>query len=326
MNPVNTAKTDEGIERDRKDRLSVRQAGMWSQYVKNRYLFLMLFPVLIWYVVFAYSPMYGIQLAFKDYMIRDGIWGSPWVGLKHFHYIFTMSPDFWHIIGNTVIISFYHIVFGFPAPIILALLFNEVRIPLFKKLAQTISYLPHFLSWIVIGGILITLLSPGSGVVNYVIKLMGFDPVYFLGTEKYFRFTLVVSAIWKEIGWGTIIYLAALAGVDSQLYEAAVLDGAGRWKQTLHVTIPSILPVIAIMLIMRVGSILDAGFDQILTLYSPAVYGVADVLDTYVYRVGLQGMQFSMTTAVGLFKNVVGLTLVLSTNYIVKKMGQEGLY
>ena len=155
--------------------------------------------------------------------------------------------------------------------------------------------------------------------------MLGFDPIYFLGQEKYFRFTLVTSAIWKEVGWGTIIYLAALAGVDSQLYEAAVLDGANRWKQTLHVTIPALLPTIAILLIMRVGGILDAGFDQIYTLYSPAVYGVADVLDTYVYRVGLQGMQFGMTTAVGLFKNIIGLALVLSTNYIVKKMGQEGL-
>lgn len=293
---------------------------------KNKYLFLLLAPVIIWYTVFAYGPMYGIQLAFKDYFIRDGIWGSPWVGFKHFEYLFTASPDFWKIIKNTLIISFYHIIFGFPAPIILALLFNELRFSFFKKVAQTISYLPHFLSWIVIGGILITLLSPNSGVVNYIIQWLGFDPIYFLGSEKYFRFTLVMSGIWKEIGWGTIIYLAALASIDSQMYEAAVLDGANRWKQTLFITIPSILPVIAILLILRVGSVLDAGFDQVLTLYSPAVYGVADTLDTYVYRIGLQNFQFSLTTAVGLFKNVVGLILVLFANFITKKMGQEGLY
>lgn len=293
---------------------------------KNKYLFLLLAPVIIWYTIFAYGPMYGIQLAFKDYFIRDGIWGSPWVGFKHFEYLFTASPDFWKIIKNTLIISFYHIIFGFPAPIILALLFNELRFSFFKKVAQTISYLPHFLSWIVIGGILITLLSPNSGVVNYIIQWLGFDPIYFLGSEKYFRFTLVMSGIWKEIGWGTIIYLAALASIDSQMYEAAVLDGANRWKQTLFITIPSILPVIAILLILRVGSVLDAGFDQVLTLYSPAVYGVADTLDTYVYRIGLQNFQFSLTTAVGLFKNVVGLILVLFANFITKKMGQEGLY
>lgn len=290
---------------------------------KNKYLFLLLAPVIIWYTVFAYGPMYGIQLAFKDYFIRDGIWGSPWVGFKHFEYLFTASPDFWKIIKNTLIISFYHIIFGFPAPIILALLFNELRFSFFKKVAQTISYLPHFLSWIVIGGILITLLSPNSGVVNYIIQWLGFDPIYFLGSEKYFRFTLVMSGIWKEIGWGTIIYLAALASIDSQMYEAAVLDGANRWKQTLFITIPSILPVIAILLILRVGSVLDAGFDQVLTLYSPAVYGVADTLDTYVYRIGLQNFQFSLTTAVGLFKNVVGLILVLFANFITKKWGRK---
>lgn len=324
MDPASTA----GIQKQgesREPKVS-RWTHTWRQYKKNKYLFLLLAPVLIWYAVFAYGPMYGIQLAFKDYFIRDGIWGSPWVGLKHFEYLFTASPDFWKIIKNTLIISFYHIIFGFPAPIILALLFNELRFSLFKKIAQTISYLPHFLSWIVIGGILITLLSPNSGVVNYIIQWLGFDPIYFLGSEKYFRFTLVVSGIWKEIGWGTIIYLAALASIDSQMYEAAVLDGANRWKQTLHITIPSILPVIAILLILRVGSVLDAGFDQILTLYSPAVYGVADTLDTYVYRIGLQNFQFSLTTAVGLFKNVVGLILVLFANFVTKKMGQEGLY
>ncbi|XEC93006.1 ABC transporter permease [Paenibacillus tarimensis] len=298
----------------------------WRDYVKNRYLFLMLFPVLIWYAIFAYGPMYGVQLAFKDFYVKDGIWGSPWVGLKHFEYLFTASPQFPQIMKNTIIISFYHIIFGFPAPIILALLFNEIRFSFFKKVAQTISYLPHFLSWIVISGILITLLSPSTGVVNYILEIFGIDPIYFLGTEKYFRLTLITSAIWKEVGWGTIIFLAALAGVDSQMYEAAVIDGANRWKQTIYITLPALMPVIAILLILRVGGVLDAGFDQIFNLYSPAVYGVADILDTYVYRIGLQEFQFSLTTAVGLFKNVIGLMLVLTANYIIKKMGQEGLY
>lgn len=323
MNPANASKVTgvSGLEQKAKSRLAYK----WNRYKKNKYLFLLLAPVLIWYAVFHYGPMYGIQLAFKDFYVMKGIGESPWVGFKHFHYIFYMSPDFWKIIRNTLQISFYQILFGFPAPIILALLFNEVRLMFFKKVAQTISYLPHFLSWIVLGGIMITLLSPENGVVNYFVELLGFKPIYFLGNESWFRFTLIVSAIWKEVGWGMIIYLAALAGVDQQLYEAAVIDGANRWKQTLHITLPSILPVITILLILRVGGILDAGFDQIFTLYSPAVYDVADVLDTYVYRVGLQNAQFSLTTAVGLFKNVVALILVLSTNYIVKKMGQEGI-
>jgi ABC-type polysaccharide transport system, permease component len=295
-------------------------------YKKHKWLLLMLLPVMAWYVIFAYGPMYGIQLAFKDYNFAEGIWGSPWVGMKHFVYLFTSSPDFLNILKNTIVISFYHIIFGFPAPIILALLFNEIRVSIFKKVAQTISYLPHFLSWIVIGGILVTILSPTTGVVNHVLNLIGIDPIYFLGSETYFRFTLVLSGIWKEVGWGTIIYLAALAGIDQQMYEAAVIDGANRWKQTIHITIPTIMPVISILLILRVGGVLDAGFDQILTLYSPAVYSVADVIDTYVYRIGLQNFQFSLTTAVGLFKNVVGLMLVLFANYIIKKMGQEGIY
>ena len=208
---------------------------------------------------------------------------------------------------NTLVISFYHIVFGFPAPIILALLFNELRFSLFKKIAQTISYLPHFLSWIVIGGILITLLSPNTGVVNYFIQLLGFDPVYFLGTEQYFRFTLVTSAIWKEIGWGMIIYLAALAGVDhSCTKQLSLMVLTAGSKPCILRFLPFFLSS-SILLILRVGGVLDAGFDQILTLYSPAVYGVADILDTYVYRVGLQNFQFSLTTAVGLFKNVIAL-------------------
>lgn len=302
----------------------VKQTG--RDYLKNRYLLLLLFPVLVWYGIFAYGPMYGVQLAFKDFYIKEGIWGSPWVGLKHFEYLFTASPQFPQIMKNTIIISFYQIIFGFPAPIILALLFNEIRVSLFKKVAQTLSYLPHFLSWIVLGGILMTLLSPSSGVVNHILGVFGFESIYFLGSEKYFRFTLVVSSLWKEVGWGTIIYLAALSSIDSQMYEAAVIDGASRWKQTLYITLPALMPVIAILLILRVGNVLDAGFDQIFNLYSPAVYGVADILDTYVYRIGLQEFQFSLTTAVGLFKNVVGLMLVMTSNYFIKKMGQEGLY
>ncbi len=199
MNPANASAVSAVKEAGKKT--ESRLAYNWRLYKKNKYLFLLLAPVLIWYAVFHYGPMYGIQLAFKDFYIMKGIWDSPWVGFKHFHYLFFMSPDFWKIMKNTLVISFYHIVIGFPAPIILALLFNELRFSLFKKVAQTISYLPHFLSWIVLGGIMITLLSPNSGVVNYFIQMLGFEPIYFLGNESWFRFTLVTSAIWKEVGW-----------------------------------------------------------------------------------------------------------------------------
>lgn len=293
--------------------------------MRSKYLLMLLLPALVWYSVFSYGPLYGVQLAFKDFRILDGISGSPWVGFKYFEMMLNGSQDFFLIIRNTLVLSSYHIIFGFPAPIILALLFNELRLQWFKKLAQSISYLPHFFSWVILSGFLITILSPSSGVVNHIISFIGLKPIYFLGDPDYFRFTLVISSIWKEIGWSSIIYLAALASTDPQLYEAAVIDGAGRWKQMLHITLPSLLPVIAIMFIFRIGGILDAGFDQVLNLYTPATYRVADILDTYVYRLGLEQMQYGFATAVGLFKNVIAFTLVLIANYLVKKSGEEGL-
>lgn len=299
--------------------------SVWREYRKCKYLFWMLAPVLVWYAIFAYGPLYGIQLAFKDYRILDGIAGSPWAGLKHFEYMFNGSPDFLRVLRNTVVLSAYHIVFGFPAPIVFALLLNEIRLHAFKRILQTLSYLPHFLSWVILSGILFTILSPSQGVVNHVLQTVGLDPIYFLGDPRYFPFSLVVSGIWKEVGWGAIIYLAALTSIDPQQYEAAVIDGAGRWKQMIHITLPGLLPVIAIMFILRIGGILDAGFDQVLNLYTPSVYSVSDIIDTYVYRLGLTQMQFSLTAAVGLFKNVIAFALVLLTNYLVKRAGQESL-
>ncbi|MGO4542924.1 ABC transporter permease [Paenibacillus sp. 2TAB19] len=226
---------------------------------------------------------------------------------------------------NTVIISCYNIVFGFPAPIVLALLLNEVRYGLFKRIAQSISYIPHFFSWVVLSGIIIMMLSPSQGPINYLLSLVHIEPIYFLADSNYFRPTLVITNIWKEVGWGTIIYLAALTGVDPTLFEAAKIDGANRFKQVWHISIPSILPVVTIMFILSLGGILNAGFDQIFNLYSPSVYNVSDIIDTYVYRAGIVNGQFGLTTAVGLFKNIIGITLVLGTNYVVKKMGQEGV-
>ncbi|GIO43325.1 protein LplB [Paenibacillus apis] len=297
----------------------------WKEYKKNKYLFFMLIPILVWYGIFHYGPMYGVQLAFKEFSPVKGIWGSDWVGLEHFRFLFYQSPDFARIFRNTILISLYNIVFGFPAPVILALMLNELRSKLFKRLAQSITYIPHFFSWVVLSGIIIVMLSPSEGPVNYIIKLFGGESIYFLTDTSYFRPTLVLTSIWKEIGWGTIIYLAALSGIDPTLYEAATIDGANRWKRIWHITIPSILPVVSIMFILSLGGILNAGFDQIFNLYSPAVYEVADVIDTYVYRAGIQQSQFGLTTAVGLFKNVIGITLVLGTNYVMKRMGQEGV-
>lgn len=304
----------------------LRAESRWKRYKKHKYLFLLLLPALIWYSVFHYAPLYGVQLAFKDFRVLEGINGSPWVGLKHFEIMFTSTSQFWRVFRNTVVISLYHIAFGFPAPIIFALILNEIRGSVFKRITQSISYLPHFLSWVILAGLLGTILSPTTGIVNYLLTQLGLESIYFLGDPKYFRFTLVMTNIWKEVGWGTIIYLAALASINPNLYEAASIDGAGRWKQTLHITLPSILPVISIMFIFQISGILDAGFDQILNLYHPAVYEVADILDTYVFRAGLSQMQYSLTTAVGLFKNVIALLLVLGTDYAIKKSGQEGLF
>lgn len=302
-----------------------RWAASWREYKKSKYLFMMLIPGIVWYIIFHYGPLYGILLAFKDFSPRLGILGSPWVGLDHFKFLFFQSPDFMRIFRNTMLISCYHVIFGFPAPIILALLLNELRYSWFKRIAQTISYIPHFFSWVVLSGIIIVMLSPSEGPVNFLLKLMNMEPIYFLADTNYFRSTLVATGIWKEIGWGTIIYLAALSGIDPALYEAAVIDGASRRKQIWYITLPSMMPVITIMFILSLGGILNAGFDQIFNLYNPAVYEVADVIDTYVYRAGILGAQFGLTTAVGLFKNVIGIILVLSTNYVVKKMGQEGV-
>ncbi|MBO9605276.1 MAG: sugar ABC transporter permease [Paenibacillaceae bacterium] len=303
-----------------------KRIQLFKEYGKNKYLLLMLLPVVVWYLIFSYGPLWGIQLAFKDFRIMDGIGGSPWAGFKHFHYMFTASPDFPTIMRNTVLISLYHIVFGFPAPVVLALLLNELRSRIFTRIAQTITYMPYFFSWVIISSLAITVLSPSTGVVNMVVKWLGYEPIYFLASPDYFRSILVGTAIWKDVGYGAIVYLAALASIDPVLYEAAKVDGVGKWRQLWSITLPSILPVIVIMFLFRLMGILDAGFDQILNMYNPAVYNVSDIIDTYVYRVGLTQMQFSFTTAVGLFKNVVALVFVLAANWLIKRSGQEGLF
>lgn len=295
------------------------------EYKKNWPIFLMLVPGLVYFIVFHYIPLYGVTIAFKDYKLLEGILGSDWAGLKYFKMAFA-SNDFWNSFKNTMIISAMKLVFSFPAPIILALMLNEVRNLRFKKVVQTISYLPHFLSWVVFGGVIISFLSPSTGFVNLIIKALGFEPIYFVADNNWFRPILVITSIWKEIGWGTIVYLAALNGVDMQLYDAATVDGAGKWKQMWVVTLPSIMPAIVIMFIFQVGSIVNDDFDQIFNMYNPAVYKTGEVISTYIYKIGIEGMQYSLSTAIGLFKNVIALILIVGTNYLCRAFDEYALW
>lgn len=303
-----------------------RRKSGWSLSIRKHWdLYLIMVPGILYFIIYKYLPMAGIVIAFQDYGVFSGIRGSEWVGLAHFKAMFTDS-EFYEIFRNTLVISLYKLLWGFPGPIILAIMLNEIKNMFFKRTVQTLIYLPHFLSWVIIGGVLVNLLSPTTGMVNELLQWLGFKPIFFLADPNWFRSILVISDLWKEVGWGAIIYLAAIAGIDPQLYEAAIMDGAGKWKQITHITLPSLLSTIVIMLLLRLGSILDVGFEQIFVLYSPLVYDVADVIQTYVYRMGITQAEFSFTTAVGLFESVIGLILVVSANKAVKKIGQEGIW
>jgi putative aldouronate transport system permease protein len=295
-------------------------------YLKRYWdLYLIMLPGIAYFIIYKYLPMAGIVIAFQDYGVFAGIRGSEWVGLEHFKNMFT-DAEFYQIFKNTLLISLYKLLWGFPGPIILAIMLNEVRNMMYKRSIQTLVYLPHFLSWVIISGVLVNMLSPATGIINQFIEFLGFEPIFFLAEPDWFRAVLVVSDIWKEVGWGAIVFLAAIAGIDPQQYEAAIMDGANKWKQIIHITLPSMMSTIVIMLLLRLGHILDAGFEQIFVLYSPLVYDVSDVIQTYVYRMGITQAQFSFTTAVGLFESVVGLILVVAANKAVKKVGQEGIW
>jgi putative aldouronate transport system permease protein len=297
-------------------------ASLW----RDRYLYLLLVPVITYYIIFKYIPMYGLVIAFKDFSIFKGIFNSPWVGLKHFNNFF-QSRDFVIILKNTLVLNLYSLIFGFPGPIILALMLNEVKHLFFKKTIQTIVYLPHFISWIVIGGIITNLLSPSSGFINQIIKwVTGGKSIFFLTNPSWWRFVYIFSGIWKEIGWGAIIYLASLMSIDPELYEAAMIDGANKWKQIWHISIPGISTTIAILFILRLGNLLDIGFEHVFVLYNPLVYNVSDVISTYVYRKGLQEAKYSFTTAVGLFQSVIGFILVMTANKLSKKYSEAGIW
>jgi putative aldouronate transport system permease protein len=299
---------------------------LWRRVKRYRVFYLLLLPVVAYFAIFSYVPMYGVTLSFKKYMFNKGVLGSPWVGLDNFHYIFRYS-DFWTAFRNTIVISFGRLLFEFPIAIIMALLLNEIAGSKLKKLYQTIFTFPHFLSWVVLGGILVNILG-NTGAIATVFSKMGLPYVSFLGDPHTFRGLLYISNIWKEAGWGAIIYFAAIAGISPELYEAAYVDGANRWKQMLHITWPSISSVVAMMLILAVGGIMNGGFDQIFNLYSAPVYQVADTLDTFMYRLSFAGrvnLGFGIVTAVGLLKSVISLLLLVIANQLVKRLGQEGL-
>lgn len=297
-----------------------------SKYLwKHKYLYLMLVPAFVYYIVFCYAPMYGATMAFKDFNPMLGIMKSPWNGFETFKELFSMSK-FYSVFWNTIEISFIRLIFGFPFPIIVALMLNELKEGKFKRVVQTSIYIPNFISWVVVGGILTNLLSTDSGIVNGIIKALGFESIGFLTDEKFFVPTMVVSMIWKTFGWNTIIYLAAMTSIDPQLYEAATVDGAGRWRKLWHITLPCIRSTIIVVLITRIGGLMQAGFEQILVLYHPGVYKTADIIDTYVYRMGLTEGKFELAAAVGLFKSVINFVLLVIANKAARLAGEDGIY
>ncbi|SFL68173.1 putative aldouronate transport system permease protein [Paenibacillus sp. 1_12] len=307
-----------------------RQAtGFWPRLgirmLQYKYMYFLALPGIIYFILFKFVPMWGLLIAFKDYNPFSGFWGSPWVGGKHFESLFS-DNNFYIMLRNTFSINLIGLVFMFPLPILLALMLNEVRHEAFKRFNQSIVYLPHFLSWVVVASMTFFILSTDVGIVNKLITGSGRESVAFLTNPNYFWGMITAQNMWKEAGWGTIIFLAAMAGVDPQRYEAAVVDGASRWRQIWHVTLPAIRPTIIILLILRLGHMVDIGFEQVLLMQNPLVLSVSEVFDTYAYTHGILKGQISAGVTVGMFKGFVGLVLVLVSNYVVKKLGHEGIY
>jgi len=311
----------QAIPSKRQDGFRVRLA---KNYRRNRYVFWMAVPVILYYIIFHYIPMFGIVIAFQNYKPAKGFLDSTWVGLKHFQSFFA-SPYAFRLIRNTLLINFYQLIFGFPMPIILALLLNELKMPRYKRVVQTLSYLPHFISTVVICG-MITEWSETRGLINDALALFGLERVNVLSEQSMFRSMYVISGIWQTIGWSSIIYLATLSNADPNLYEAAVIDGAGRWKQTIHITLPVLVPLIMMQLIMRIGSMMSLGFEKIILLYTPLTYETADVISSYVYRRGLQEANYSLGSAIGLFNSVINVILLITANTLSRKLTQESLW
>ena len=318
---------DMNVMKKKKEQKLVPQhkRSFWGNLCYYKEYYLMLIPGILFFLVFCYGPMYGLVIAFQDYFPLKGVTGSKMVGLKHFRALFT-DPFFLSVLKNTIVISFYKLLICFPAPILLCLALNEISNYRFKKIDQSISYLPHFVSWVVVSGIIIEFLSPSRGPINILLQNLGMEPIFFVAEPKYFRGVLVLSDLWKSVGWGSIVYLAAVTSVDPTLYEAAEMDGAGRIKKILHVTIPALAPIITVMFIMESGKILNDSFEQVYNFLTPSTYAVGDVISTFVYRMGIQKMQYSFTTAVDLFKNIISFMLVVMTNYIARKTNDYALW
>jgi putative aldouronate transport system permease protein len=304
--------------------LNTRGRG-WKRFYKSRYLYIMFIPTLVYLIIFKFAPMFGLVIAFKDYSIIRGFAESPWVGFKHFKAFFS-SVFFWRIIRNTFALNIFDVVFGFPVPIILSLMLNEVYVKPYKRVIQSVSYLPHFISMVIVVSMFKQFLSPSMGLVNNVLADMGFERIYFLGEPKYFWPLYTILHIWKESGWGTILYLAAMTGINSQLYEAATIDGAGKWRQAWHITLPGITTTIIILYLLKIGRMLEVNFEAILLLYSPSIYETSDVLATFVYRRGIRGAQFDYATAVGLFQAVVGFVMIATANTLSRKYSETSLW
>jgi putative aldouronate transport system permease protein len=301
------------------------KSAFLKKFGQSKELLILFLPCLIYYVLFKYLPMFGLVISFKDYNLFKGVWASDWVGLKYYR-MFIESPDFLKLLSNTFMLGLAKLVFGFPAPIVLALLMNEVKNVVFKKFVQTVSYLPHFISNVVVAGMVIMFLSPSLGVAAHFFKMLGMDPINFMVLPQWFRTIYVLSDIWQHMGWESIIYLAALTGIDPQLYEAAEIDGANRWKQLWNVTIPGIAPAMIILLLLNVGHVIEIGFEKVYLLTNPAIYDVADIFSTFVYRTGLTLGNYSFGTAVDLFTGIVSLIFIYSANYFSRRVSETSLW
>lgn len=317
------------LEKNSNTVYTTRDISKFGQFKKDvardKYLLLLILPVLIYYIIFHYIPMYGVIIAFKNFSASKGIIGSSWAGFKWFKQFFK-SIYFGRVVRNTILINIYSLLWGFPIPIIFALLLNELNDGLFKRAVQTISYLPHFISVVVIAGMIVNFLSPSSGVVNMTLKALGRESINFLSEPDWFRTIYVSSGIWQGFGWNSIIYLAAISSIDPSLYEAAVIDGANRWDQMKYVTLPGIAPTIIILLILNLGRIMSLGFEKIILLYTPATYETADVISTYVYRRGLLNAEYSFGAAVGLFNSIINFILIITVNKISNKVTETSLW
>lgn len=296
-----------------------------ARLFRDRQLYLMLLLPVIYIILFKYVPMYGVLIAFKDFNIFQGIWKSPWAGTDMFRQLWAMN-DFKRAFRNTLMLNMLDLIIGFPVPVFLAICLNEIRNLKFKKISQTLLYLPYFMSWVIVGGIVYQIFSTNTGVVNQVIKAMGKAGVPFLTNKWYWMITYIFSGIWRGAGWNTIIYMAAITGIDASLYEAAEVDGAGRIRKMIHITLPSISATIVMMLIIQVGQMMTIGFERPYVMSNALVTDFSDVLSTFVYRLGLQGGKFSLSTAAGFFQSVVGLILITSANQISKRLGQKGIW